>query len=127
MVMKLDFLTDGPDGLPLVRLYQFDFQDIANLFAGLSALASGASEKVEVHALAKVEAVDGAKLLFLLGTKDEGMVCLPGGTSFECVLTPESWGTVAGLVEPFRNENIGFQWLVEIGDAKLLLSVDGQW
>jgi len=125
--MKLDFIADGPGDLPLVRLYQFDLKDIAIFLGRLIALASGACEKIEFHASAKAENVDGANLLLRVGTKDKGMVRLPGLASFECVLTAKSWSTVACLVEPFQNETKGFQWLVEMGDAKLLFSADGQW
>jgi len=124
---KLDFIADGPGDVPLVRLYQFNLKDIQILLGSLFALASGACEKSEVHALAKAENVDGAKLLLRVGTKDKGMVRLPGVASFECVLTAKSWSTLAYLVEPFQNEIKGFRWLVEIGEAKLLLSADGRW
>lgn len=127
LFVKLDTITVGPNERPVVRLYQFDFQEVANLANGLHALASGGCEKMEVQTLPRVEAVDGTRLLLRTGTKDEGLVGLSGGVVFECVLTPEGWDTVEGLVEPFRIATKGFQWLVVSDDAKLLLSVDGQW
>ncbi len=125
--MRLEFLPDGFDDCPLVRLYDFDHTEVAQLFAGLSALACCERESIAVHDLPGAEAVSGSRLLLRTGSRDRGMVRLPGPASFECVLTPQSWDNVAGLAEPFLNETGGYQWLVTSGDAKWLLSTDGQW
>lgn len=125
--MRLDAIQHGPDESPVVRLFQFDFQEVEKLFHGLNILASREGEKLEVHGIAGVKAVGGTQLLLRSGSKDKGMVTTLGDASFECVLTPESWDNVAGLVEPFLKEIRGFQWLVELGQGKLLLSFDGLW
>lgn len=125
--MKLDVIPEGPGGLPVVRLFLFNFRDVGNLIAGLKALASGVREKLEIHGLHGVEVAGGTRLLLRAGLKDKGMVVGSGGVAFECILTPEGWDNVVGLVEPFLKETKGFQWLVEMGEGKWLLSVDGQW
>jgi hypothetical protein len=52
---------------------------------------------------------------------------LAGPANFECVLTPDTWANVAGLVEPFVADSSGYQWLWAGTDAAWLLSGDGQW
>jgi hypothetical protein len=125
--MKLEFLPDGSDDCPLVRLYDFDRTDVARLFDGLTALASRERDDIAVHDLPGVEAVSGCRLLLRNGATNRGVVRLPGPASFTCILTRESWDNVAGLAEPFMRETRGYQWLIASGDAKWLLSTDGQW
>jgi hypothetical protein len=47
---------------------------------------------------------------------------------FDCVLTPDGWSNVEGLLEPFCESNTtGFQWLTHDGRIALLISPNGQW
>src|SRR5437870_1878238 len=125
--MKLEFLPDGSDDCPLIRVYDMDSTEVAQLFAALSALASRERESIAVHELPGMETISECRLLLRTGSRDRGMVQLRGSAIFECVLTADSWDNVAGLTEPFLNGNRGYQWLVTSGDAKWLLSKDGQW
>jgi hypothetical protein len=125
--MKLAFLRDGADACPLVRLYDFDARAVAELLAGLHALASGGRQRLDVHELKCVESVAGCRLVLRTGPRDRGMVQLPGLASFECVLTPVGWDDVAGLAEPFLERDAGYQWLCRSGEAAWLLSRDGRW
>jgi hypothetical protein len=125
--MRLEFLPEGSDDCPLIRLYDFDCTEVARLFADLSALASRERESIAVHDLPGVESISECRLFLRTGTRDRCVVQLPAPSSFECVLTPESWDNVAGLAEPFLSGNDGCQWLVTSGDAKWLLSTDGHW
>jgi hypothetical protein len=125
--MRLEFLPDGSDDCPLIRLYDFDCTGVARLLAALSALASHERESSAVHDLPGVESISECRLFLRTGARDRGVVQLPGPASFECDLTPEGWDNVAGLAEPFLNGNGGYQWLVTSGDAKWLLSTDGHW
>lgn len=125
--MKLEFLPDGSDACPLIRVYDFDRAEAARLFAALSALAARERERIAVHDLPGAEPISECRLFLRTGARDRGVVQLPGPASFECVLTPGSWNNVAGLVEPFLIGKGGYQWLVGSGDAKWLLSTDGHW
>lgn len=125
--MRLEFLPDGSDDCPLIRLSDFDCTEVAWLFADLSALASSERESIAVHDLPGVESISECRLFLRTGARDRGVAQLPCLKSFECELTPESWDNVAGLVEPFLKGSGGYQWLVTLGDAKWLLSTDGHW
>jgi hypothetical protein len=124
--MKLEFLAVGSDDCPLVRVYDFTTSEVARLFAAFSSLASGGQQSIAVHESPGTEAVSGCRLFLRAGTRDRGLVQLPGPASFECILTPESWDNVAGLTEPFVAQTGGYQWLSTTGDANWLLSENGQ-
>lgn len=49
--MKLDYLKDGSDYCPLVRLYQFDSADARRLRQTFEALADGTIENVGLDAV----------------------------------------------------------------------------
>ena len=122
--MKLDYLKDGSDDCPLVRLYEFRSAEIQRLRQSFESLASGASDHV---ALGDVESVDGTQLTFTRGARDRGVV-QSGAQSFDVVLTPEGWQRCMGLLEPFCEPSSGYQWLCDdVGRIRLLVSHDGAW
>ena len=49
--MKLDYLKDGSDDCPLVRLYEFDGAEARRLRQTFTALADGAVEQVGLDAV----------------------------------------------------------------------------
>jgi hypothetical protein len=125
--MKLEFLPDGSDDCPLVRLYDFAPHEAAGLVSAALDLASGRQRVTAVHDWPGVEAIDGCRLLLRSGPRDRGLVRLAAPADFECVLTPATWDDVAGLTEPFIAGCGGFRWLSEIGDARWLISGSGHW
>ena len=124
--MKLEYVAEGSwdDDGPLIRLYDFTALEAAQLHDALNALASEAINRVDVHRLPFVEAVNGCRLTLVRRGWDQAVTRVPGTnlTSFECGFTPGAWGNVAGLVEPFTENAGGFQWLARSpGEAALLL------
>jgi hypothetical protein len=126
--MKLEYLADGSPDCPLIRLYDFTGPEVAQLLTAVSSLASGATERVDVHRLPFVEAVGGCQLALVRRSWDQAIIRGRGLWEFECGFTPETWDNVAGLVEPIADGADGFQWLAgSPGEAALLLSASGQW
>lgn len=125
--MRLEFLPDGSDDCPLVRLFAFTPAEVAGLHAAVTALAAGEQSRVEVHHLPGVEGVTGCRLTLHAGGRDRGLVPLPVSAAFDCILTRDGWDTVAHRIEPFLSECDGYQWLDDTGDTDWLLSWDGQW
>ena len=122
--MKLDYLKDGSDDCPLVRLYNFRSTEIQHLRRLFESLATGAAQHVSLD---EVESVDGSRITFTRAAHDSGVV-ERGPQSFDVVLTAEGWQPCIELVEPFCEPNWGFQWLCdEVGHIRLLLSHDGAW
>ena len=122
--MKLDYLKDGSDDYPLVRLYEFRSAEIQRLRQLFESLVNGAAEHI---ALDEVESVDGTRLTFTRAARDRGVV-QSGPQSFDVVLTPEGWQRCIGLLEPFCEPSSGYQWLCDdVGGIRLLLSHAGDW
>lgn len=128
--MRLEYLASGSPDCPLIRLYDFQPSEAAELLAAINALASGAAQRVEVDRLSCVEATGGCRLVFTRQHRDRAIVSGASHHEFECGFTAATWNNVAGLVEPFAEGGGGFQWLAGApGDAALLISASpgGEW
>lgn len=126
--MKLEYLNAGSPDCPLIRLYDFSPEQAGLLVSAVTALASGAAERIDVDRLPFFEPVGGCRLALVVQSWDQAIVRegRPGG--FACGLTAGTWDHVAGLVEPFAEGVRGFRWLVgPPGEAALLLSSSGLW
>ncbi len=127
--MKLDFLSDGAEDCPLVRIWGFVPAEVRLLHEAVTRLASGQAESVEVHSLPGVEPLNGCRLTLKAGQEDRGLYPQGDENSFICLLRQHKWEQVADLIHPFCEDAKSgyFQWLDESGDISLLLSVNGQW
>jgi hypothetical protein len=125
--VQLEFIPDGALDTPLVRLYDFDEAHAARLYRVVAELESGARDAVRLHELPAAESIDGCQLTLNVGNRDEGVRGEP--PIFSCVLTRETWGQVADLIEPFCEQARPgtFQYLDDTSAITLLLSVDGGW
>jgi hypothetical protein len=122
--VKLDYLKDGSDDCPLVRLYEFDSTDARRLRQTFDALAEGSIERVR---LKSVVSVDGSYLTFVRSTHDRGVV-ETGPHRFEVALASEGWRQAADFVASFCDGRFGFQWLTpQTRGIQLLFSKDGTW
>ena len=127
--MKMEFIDDeGVHDCPLIRLFQFETEDVIWLREMFDSLASGSQTFIPLHEQKGIEAVDGCRLDLRVGTRDMGII-QKGPLTFECTLTTEGWSEVASLAEPFCEaaKPGTFQWLNDDGDVSLLLSPDGLW
>ena len=125
--MKLDYLKDGSDDCPLVRLYEFRSEEIRLLRQSFESLASGTAEHVALDDVMPVESAEGTRLTFSRATRDRGVVP-SGDRSFDVVLTPDGWQRCIGLLEPFCQPSWGYQWLCDnVGRIRSLFSHDGSW
>jgi hypothetical protein len=121
--MKIEFIADGSDDCPLIRLFDYtsnELNGLANLFHSLAEQSAPLSKQVDA------EPVNGATLSCALASRDEPVV-RRGGNSFELRLTADTWLTNAELTEALRSPG-GFQWLVSgSSDIQVLVSPDGCW
>src|SRR5215204_908367 len=119
--MKLDFLKQGADDCPMVRLYDFHSSDVQRLIEAFEALATTSLQQASLEDVCPVESVDGTHLRFTRGERDRGVV-RQGASDSEVILTGPSWEQVAGLAEPFCKSPSGCQWLTpRAGKIRLLL------
>jgi hypothetical protein len=124
--VKVEYLKEGSDDCPLVRLYQFRRTEVQRLRQTFEDLAAGRAEHVRLDKVTDVESIDGTQLTYSRGARDRGVI--PSGPNrFDVVLAPEGWQRCAGLAEPFCESNSGYQWLYDLGPVRLLLSHDGCW
>jgi len=125
--VKLDFLQEGADDCPMVRLYDFRSSDVQRLIEAFEALAAGSLQQASLEDVCPVESVDGTHLRFTRGERDRGVV-KQGVSDFELILAGPGWEQAAGLAEPFCKPSSGYQWLTpQAGKIQLLLSRAGNW
>ncbi len=125
--MKLEYLADGSPDCPLIRLYDFTPAEAGQLLANVAELASGVTNRVEVHQLPFVEPIRECRLALVRKDWDQAVVKV-GSSNFECGLTAGTWDNVVGRIEPFAASGRGYQWLAGTpGEASVLLSPSGQW
>jgi hypothetical protein len=137
--VQIDFLEEGSEDCPLIRLYGVEASQFAILHEAILSLATGAQEECPLHEVPGFRALSGCKLKLLLSSADAGIRRIGRNLDFEWRLTPTRWFVVAGLVEPFaqRVDQGSSQWLsgkearhgLDLGDISVLLScsVDGRW
>lgn len=126
--MKIQYMAEGSDDCPLVRLFDFDEQEISLLHERLCELGEGSGEELELDAFPWVKTDGQLRLVFAVTERDVG-INHDAAQAFVCRLTKQTWEDVAGLTEPFlRDVTPGrHQWLDRTGDISLLLSPDGSW
>jgi hypothetical protein len=125
--MKLEYLPDGSSDCPLLRLYEFNHADVTRLIGLVRSRIVGDCQSIMLHDELWMESVGKCRLTLQLGKRNQGIrEILP--VHFECVLTPDGWRNVEGLLEPFCNSSAtGFQWLTHNRPFSLLISKSGQW
>ena len=124
--MKLEYLPDGSPDCPLIRLYEFDQSEVRRLKHLVESLVNGDLQIVELQNKVWIEPVGGCRLNLRRGNRDQG-IRQARTLDFECVLSPDGWSNVEGLLEPFCEETSGFQWLTHDGRIALLISRSGEW
>lgn len=126
--MKIEFIPDGSDDCPLVRLSNFDHMEARSFVESVDLLVRRRLSEVRLDQATYVEAVGGCRLCLTVGGKDRGVVQTSTGT-FEWTLTRDGWIDVCCLAKPFfYGKLVGrFQWLSEHSDISVLFSPDGNW
>lgn len=127
--MKIEFLADGSPDCPLIRLYNYDTQQIYRLYALLLDLAVGRVNNISLQKALPAEAVAGCDLVLQAADEDQGIVRDSSQGRFFCRLSCSSWQSVAERVLPFHSESSAetYQWLNETSPISWLLSSNGLW
>ena len=128
--MKLEFLPEGSDDCPLIRLYDFDVSDAMRLKEAFRALSEGSRQSIPLHEEWWLRSIEDCQLVLRLGKRELGIVQrLP--MRFECVLTEEGWREAMEKTDPFcrppeNRQPESHQWLNQDGEVPLLLSPTGK-
>ena len=125
--VKIEYLAEGSNQCPLIRLDEFDRTEIEELRQLVKSLSVGSLSEASLKDKPWIESVGGCDINLRLGDRDEG-IRQRGAMTFECVLTSSGWNNIEGLLEPFcQSDTRSHQWLISAGNVSLLLSHDGQW
>lgn len=127
--MKIEFLENGSDDCPLIRIYGNVPAVCQRLKEVFEQLADGIVCEVSLTDLPGIEPLGDCCLIAQAGRRDRGIV-RKGSNDFRWVLTPGSWDNVAGLIEPFSQRQAGgYQWLDQVpaSEARVLVSTSGDW
>jgi hypothetical protein len=119
-------VTDGADGRPLIRLYEYTPSDVWRLRDLVSELALGVRQSASLENESWAVFVGGCRLDLRRDSRDTGIRQV-GPLRFECALSSSGWSNVEGLLDPFCASEIpGFQWLTHEGRISLLISQNGR-
>jgi hypothetical protein len=124
--VKLEFIAEGAQECPLIRLYSFDQHELLRLSEIVEALSKGSVQNVVLNEQPGIEPVGSCEFTLRAGERDMGVMQI-GPRKFDCVLTPDGWECVKELIDPFFKATDGYQWLSEEGNIPLLLSNSGSW
>jgi hypothetical protein len=125
--MKVEYLADGSNECPLIRLYEYNQPEVRRLKELVGELASGVRQSISLQDEAWAVPIGGCRLSLRRGSRDIGVHQL-ARLDFECMLSSAGWSNVEGLLDPFCDSNTdGFQWLTHDGKVSLLISQNGQW
>lgn len=129
-MFKLEYLPDGSDDCPLIRLSDFETADVVALQELCIPLAEGRVREASLDSQAWVHAIGGCRLTLRAGIANRGVKVPIAGAPFVMEYTPEGegWLEVADKLAPFVADRVGgFQWLTNEGDVNVLISWDGLW
>lgn len=141
--MKLDLCQEFG---PVLRLRDFDHEDLTRFRDSLLDLSLGARSVLPLHELSFVEPQQGCRLTLKAGDTDEGLrrtvdpnlfgwVHEPGAWQpYDCVLSRSTWARLAANVEMLLHLRflagvyvwLHRQWHSQ-NDVHWLLSADGEW
>ncbi|HBO44205.1 MAG TPA: hypothetical protein DD670_09785 [Planctomycetaceae bacterium] len=128
--MKMEYLSSGSADCPLIRLYDFTPDEVAQLCDVFASLASGEVHTVALHEQPFVQPLHECGLTLRAEKEDTGIVEVDE-RRFECPLTKSGWEDQKERTQPFAGDGVhgGFLWLLyDIpSEIRLLLSWDGCW
>jgi hypothetical protein len=141
--MKLDVQNPGR---PIIRLHDFDHDELQRLRASVEGLAAGTRASVSLHEEAYVQPLEGCRFTLRVGEADQGIeravepnlfgwVREPSTWEpYACTLTRDGWSRVASGVDLLLHLRFlcsEYVWLHkqwnDHGTVAWLLSPDGEW
>ncbi|MBI1345878.1 hypothetical protein GC163_06275 [bacterium] len=122
--MKLDFIAD----CAILRLSEFSPDEVRRFRDELNNLMAGDIPILAVHELPFLNAVSDCELILACDRQETGLKHT-GPSQFTCRWSSATWDNIIGLLDPFVEGSLGFQWLNGPRDTGLswLISKDGTW
>lgn len=127
LMLTLEYLAEGSDACPLIRLYGFEKADVVALHELCIALAERRVREAPLEDQPWVRAIGGCRLTLRAGDASRDADASAVHQSFVMEYTSEGWLEVAEKLEPLIGGSSGFQWLANEGELNVLISRDGHW
>ena len=125
--MKIEYLDGDDEFLPLIRMYEFQPEEVDVLCRICDNFANGKIREYVLHEQSWIKAITGCQFVWRVHQKDNGVI-QTSTLAFELTLKPESWINVKEILLYFTQRAPQcFHWLNEIGDAHVLISYSGSW
>jgi hypothetical protein len=125
--MRLQYVPDGSNDGPLLRLFEWQSGEVAALRSVAEQLALGHLVHVPLHEQAFIASTDGVTFDWVADSWGRGVLVPSDGLSFVMQLTSAEWSDVVEIIRPFERSPIGFSWLLPVTEVQVLLSYDGCW
>jgi hypothetical protein len=125
--MKIEFLPDGTEACPLIRLFAFSPGEVAQLRRVCRELADSRGDEFVLHDQPWIEPVSGCRFIWRASSEDRGVLLPTQGSPFVLAFSVEAWREVEDKLVPFAEGSGGFNWLTNEGDVNVLVSESGQW
>jgi hypothetical protein len=124
--MQIDYLKEGNEDCPLLRLSNGNHEDYVKLVKNISDLIENRRKSILVNDVEGI-ATQGLTLEFVLGKENLGIIEFDP-KHFKCILNNEKWHKVRALLQGFiENSKNQYQWLDETSNISLLVTDDGKW
>ena len=81
--MQIEFLEEGSEDCPLIRLYGIESRQFAILHETILRLASGAQEKCLLHEVPSFRALSGCRLKLVSSSSNAGVQRIGRNLDFE--------------------------------------------
>lgn len=122
--MRIEFLADGSDMCPLIRLYDWWPEERDALHRAALDLADGHITEFALHEQPWAKPIDGCRFFWRIDRKNIGVRLPEEGREFVLRYGEEAWREVADKIAALGG---GFNWLTMEGEVEVLLSWDGHW
>jgi len=124
--MKVEYLIEGSDDCPLIRIYSGTIDDCKRLLTAIEVMIKE-NKGFFVGNLKGYKCINNMKLEFALANVDNGII-QEDTNYFKWSLSINGWFKVKSLLIPFLKEYKNkYQWLEETSDISLLISDTGEW
>lgn len=129
--MKMELLSgDGLDS-PILRLFDYDATSLRSLRELALRLSGDSESAVRLDRQSWVQPIDGCCADFRRGPDNAGTRLDDRNRLVSLGLNRDGWLEFAEKLEPLfevsDDRTHCFQWLVEAGDVRVLVSKSGQW
>lgn len=124
--MNIDFLRDGSDECPLIRLYNGQYEDYSVLIQSINNLIHKGA-RFDVLGLTNFKHDNSIKkFLFEMDEEDSGIIEYSEG-GFYCRYSKKHLSEIIGKLTIYQRDQHGYYWLDEKSDIDILLSYSGRW